>query len=126
MKRFWIGLGLLLALLGAGLWSMAAMERVHSAISIDLQQSARAAQQDDWMAADEFAASAAGDWKDGWHFSAALADHSSLEQIDALFAQLEVYRKNREPLAYAATCAQLAQLIEALHEGHRLSWWNLL
>ena len=44
MKRFWIGAALLLGLLAAGIWSMTAMDSVHSAISDDLRASAQAAQ----------------------------------------------------------------------------------
>lgn len=126
MKRFWIGLVLLLGLLAAGLWAMVAMDSVHSSISDDLRQSAQAAQSDHWDQADTLAVSATSNWEENWRFSAAMADHTALDEIDALFAQAEVYRQNREPIAYASTCARLAQLIEALKEGHSLSWWNLL
>ena len=126
MKRFWIGAALLLGLLAAGIWSMTAMDSVHSAISDDLRASAQAAQSEYWDQADTLAASAASHWKESWRFSAAMADHTSLDEIEALFAQAEVYRQNRERIAYSATCAQLSKLIEALEEGHSLSWWNLL
>lgn len=126
MKRFWIGLGLLMGLLAAGLWAMAAMDAVHGSISDDLRRSAQAAQYADWAQADTLAASAAAEWDDHWRFSASMADHTSLDEIDALFAQSEVYRQARHAADYAAACARLAQLIDALEEGHKLSWWNLL
>lgn len=126
MKRLWLGLGLLAGLLAAGLWAMAAMDSTHSSISDHLQQSAQAAQAQHWEQADDLARSAASEWKKSWHFSAAMADHTVLDNIDALFAQAEVYRQNREATAYAAACAHLTQLIDALEESHSLSWWNLL
>ena len=105
---------------------MTAMDSVHRSISDDLRQSAQAAQSDHWAQADTLADSASSSWEENWRFSAAMADHTALDEIDALFAQAEVYRQNREPIAYAAACARLSQLIEALEEGHSLSWWNLL
>lgn len=126
MKRFWIGLGLLLGILAVGLWTTGEMGRIHTAISVSLMRSVQAAQAGQWSEADEFAANAAEGWEDSWHFSAALADHTVLDEIDGLFAQTEVYRKNRNAVAYAASCARLARYIDALQEGHKLSWWNLL
>lgn len=126
MKRFWIGLGLLLSILAVGLWTTGEMGRIHTAISESLIQSAQAAQDGQWSEADEFAAKAVEKWKDSWHFSAALTDHTVLDEIDGLFAETEVYRKNRNAVAYAASCARLAEQIHAVQEGHELSWWNLL
>ena len=126
MKRFWIGLGLLLSILAVGLWTTGEMGRIHTAISESLIQSAQAAEDGNWSKADEFAVNAAESWQDNWNFSAALADHTVLDEIDGLFAETEVYRKNRNVVAYAASCARLAEQIDAVQEGHKLSWWNLL
>lgn len=126
MKRFWIGAGLLVGLLIVSFWTMTAMDQVHSSISDSLDHSAQAAQAEQWRRADKLADDAESEWKKNWRFSAAMADHTALDEIDSLFAQAEVYRKNRESIAYAAACARLSQLIEALQEGHQLSWWNLL
>lgn len=126
MNRFWIGVGLLLALLGAGLWAMFAMDNVQSDISEDLHQSAQAAREGDWVRADELARSAAERWEANWRFSAAMADHTALDEIDSIFAQARAYRENRLAADYAASCARLEKLIEALEEGHDLNWWNLL
>lgn len=126
MNRFWIGAGLLLALLGAGLWAMFAMDNAHGEISDALQQSAEAAQAGNWEQADIFAQSAKDQWEENWRFSAAMSDHTALDEIDSIFAQAEIYRKSRNTADYAAACARLAELIRALEEGHDLSWWNLL
>lgn len=126
MNRFWIGIGLLLALLGVGLWAMFVMDSVQSEISEDLRQSAEAAQQGNWARADELARSAMDRWEENWRFSAAMADHTALDEIDSIFSQARAYREHRQTADYAATCARLEKLIEALEEGHDLSWWNLL
>lgn len=126
MKRAWIGAALLVGLLAVGLWSMSAMDRVHSDIADELRRSARAAQQMQWAQADDALEQATEQWQESWKFTAAMADHTALDEIDALFAQAEVYRSSRSQPLYAAACARLAQLVEALQEGHRLTWWNLL
>lgn len=126
MNRFWIGVGLLLALLGASLWAMFAMDHSHGEISDTLQRSAEAAQAGNWEQADRLSHSANHQWEENWRFSAAMSDHTALDEIDSIFAQAEVYRQSRNAADYAAACARLAKLIEALEEGHDLSWWNLL
>ena len=126
MKRLWIGIGLLAAILALGFWTSDRMARCHTAISNTLTQSAQAARAGQWDRADELWQSAQAKWQKNWDFSAILADHTVLDEIDGLFAQAQVYRQNRDATAYAATCARLATAIDALQEGHSLSWQNLL
>ena len=126
MSRFWIGVGLLLALLGAGLWVMGAMNSVHGAISEDLQQSASAALAENWAEADALARDATARWEENRPFTSSMADHTELDEIDSIFAQAQVYRAHRSSADYAACCARLAKLIEALQESHDLNWRNLL
>ena len=126
MKRLWIGIGLLAAILAVGLWTSAHMTEVHTEIADELTEAARAAQAGAWDRAEELTREAQEDWKEGWNFSAALADHTVLDEVDGLFAQAEVYRKNRDAVAFAAVCAQLASSVRAIQEGHKLSLWNLL
>ena len=126
MKRLWIGVGLLVGIVLVGMWTTGKLNRIHIAIAEELLQSAQAAQAGNWVDADAAAENAAQGWQESWHFSAALADHTVLDEIDGLFAQAEIYRKNRSTVDYAAVCARLAQHVQALQEGHRISWWNLL
>ena len=126
MKRFWIGAGLLVGLLIFGLWSMYTMDTTHSQITEDLHHSAQAAQNGQWTQADHYVRSATEQWEKHWKFNASMTDHTELDDIDALFAQVEIYRQARTSTAFASACVRLAKQIEALQEGHQLSWWNLL
>ena len=126
MKRLWIGISLLVGIFILGLWTSSRLNRIHTHISDQLAASAQAAQRGQWEQADELAEQANEKWQRHWKFSAALADHTVLDEIDGFFAQAKVYRQNRDDVAYAATCARLSKNIEALQEGHRLTWWNLL
>lgn len=126
MKRLWIGVGILAALVVAGVWMTERMEDVHKDIAAELEQAAEVLQQEDWLRADALMDSARSNWEHHWNFSASVADHTSLDEIDAVFAQLEVYRQHRETTACAAACARLSRQISALEEANRLNWWNLL
>lgn len=126
MKRLWIGIGLLAAILVLGLWTSWRMEDIHTDIVDTLMDSAQAAQAGQWERADALAGQAREGWQRGWSFSAALADHTLLDEIDGLLAQGEVYRKNRDAVAYGAVCARMASAVDALQEAHKLRWRNLL
>lgn len=126
MKRLWIGVGLLVAILVLGFWSSKRMEEIHTQIRDTLLDSAQAAGEGRWERADELAQKAGEDWQKGWSFSAAFADHTVLDEIDGLLAQAEIYRQSRDAVRYGAICARMASAVEALQEAHRLSWRNLL
>lgn len=125
MKRLWLGVGVLLALLGAGFWAMEYADRVHGGISDDLDGASSAALAQDWEKALSLAASARDKWEKSWGMIAGLADHTELDEIDAGFARLEAYRRDGHATDFAAESAALARLVGALGEGHRLSWQNL-
>ena len=126
MRRFWIGLGILVLIWIAGVWTTSRLEITHSEITRQLDRSASAALEGHWFRADSLAEDTLQKWQDCWGLSAALADHTVLDEIDGMLAQAEVYRNNREAISYAAICARISQAIDALQESHRLTWRNLL
>jgi hypothetical protein len=50
--------------------------------------------------------------------------HKHMEEIDACFAQLEVYCRMKEETAFAAACGETARKVEAMGEAHGLKWEN--
>lgn len=126
MRRSWIGFGLLAVLLAGGLLVSWGMGRFHDPIAQDLDQAANCALAGNWDRADILVCGAKESWEKRWGFSAAFADHEPMEDIDGLFAQLEVYAKARECVPYAASCAELSRRIEAMSDAHELKWRNLL
>ena len=48
-----------------------------------------------------------------------------MEEIDALFAEVEVYAAAREETDFAAGCAALSRKVEAMGQAHGASWWKL-
>lgn len=126
MKRIWIGAGLLALLPALGLWAMLTMVHVHRSVADDLQQAAQTVEQTGLDSAAELAETAESNWKSHRRICAALSDHAPMDAIDAVFAQLDIYRQHEDATAFAAACAHLSQLVEALEEGNKLTWWNLL
>ena len=122
MKRFWIGIGLLLALLAAGIWADSRMNRVYGPISRELTQAADHAREGDWAKARERSALAARQWEKAKPLSSSFVSQLPLEQADGLFAQLEVCEN--DPL-YILLCARLAREVEDISEGVSICWWNL-
>ncbi len=126
MKRCWIGLGLLLLLLAAGALSTWRMGSFQKPIIAQVEASQTLAGQGDWDGAEAAVQSAQAQWEQGWGLSAALTDHAPMEQIDVLFAQLQVYAHARETAEYQALCAQVAVQLESMGDAHVPTWWNLL
>ena len=126
MKRFWIGLAMLVLLLITAVLAQHRMERIHTPCAMDLQWSADRAREGDWTAAGELAHRAREAWTGNWHLTAVLANHQPIDEVDALFEELEVYLDRRETTAYCAACVFLSQRVIDLGESFRLNWWNLL
>lgn len=126
MKRLWIGAVTLAVLLGACLWTSYAMDAVHGPISDQLDKAADAALAEDWAQATALAAEARAEWDRSWRMTASVADHTPMDEVDGLFAQLPAYARDEEAVHFAATCAQLSRLVAAMGEAHSFNWWNLL
>ena len=65
-------------------------------------------------------------WDKQWHRSAVLADHTPMDEIDGLFAQVQSYARAGNRADFAAGCSRLSKLVEAIGEAHAPGWWNLL
>ena len=126
MKRIWIGIGLLVALLVAGLWVADRMEDTHLEAARQLDQSVQMARNRDWKGAQGAAIRARGIWEGKRKFTASFADHEPMDAVDALFAELEIHASRRDPADYCAAAAHLARRLEAMAGSHSLTWWNLL
>ena len=126
MKRMVIGLVLLVSLLAGGSLSALAMVRWHEPLEEKLTQAADFACSRDWEQAVQLRRQVQQLWERRWHMAAAFADHDPMEEIDSLFAQLQIYERYREPMAYSALCRELARELGAMGDAHIPNWWNLL
>ncbi len=126
MKRSWLGFGLLLVLMVLGLVVTFLMTEIHDPISADLKQAGACVLLGDWDNGEKFFQEANSAWEKWSHFRTCFADHTPTEEIDALFAQVQVYGNAREDVAFAAGCQELARKVAAVGEAHGVYWWNVL
>ncbi len=126
MGRFWLGVGLLLLFLALGIWVTYSMDTLHQPLSDTLQQAAEKSLSGDLEAGIALAQQARKIWEAHWHRSATFADHAPMDEIDGLFAQMEIYARAGKAVDFAAYCARLSNLIAAMGEAHSPNWWNLL
>ncbi len=126
MKRFWIGIAILAILLGIGIGISTGMHRIHAPIAADLEKASTYALADNWQEAQRLVRSATSRWEKYYRFTAAFADHNPMDDMDGLFAELEVYAKEQEMPHFSSTCAYLGRLATAMAESHLIQWWNFL
>lgn len=119
MLRCRFGVVLLLALLAAGLLTQYEMNRLPEPIVTLVRTAAAHAEAGDYPAAAASAASAEALWQKNRTFTASLADHAPLEDIDSLFAQLPAYASAGDP-TFSALCAELILRLKAVAEAHTL------
>lgn len=126
MNRCVLGIVILVFFLVLGLFVGAAMDSTHLAIAEKLEEASQLVLTEDFSEGTRLAKQAKTDWEDCWKQTASVADHAPMDEIDGLFAQLKSFESPEEAVHYSATCAQLAKLVEAMAEAHRLSLENLL
>lgn len=126
MKRFWIGVGILGVILVIGIWAGNRMQRTHIPCAMDLENAAACAMAEDWQGAGSLGDRARESWQRSRKVSASIANHQIMDEIDALFEELEIYRAREETAAYCAGCIYLAERLRDLGNSFRLSWWNVL
>lgn len=126
MGRFWLGVCLLVLFLVLGIWVTCSMDSIHQPLSDTLQEAAEKSLSGDLETGIALAQQAREIWDSQWHSSAILADHAPMDDIDGLFAQMEIYARAGKAVDFAAYCARLSNLIAAMGEAHSPNWWNLL
>ena len=126
MKRTWIGAGLLVILLLLGIGSTLSMEKIHEPIARQLEGASEAAISGHWQEARILTAGARVRWEQHREFVACISNHEALEAADAQFARLDVLEQRQESAAFAAACAELSAMFDALADVQDLSLQNLM
>ena len=120
MNRVVIGVVLLAALLAASLFSAWQMGNIQEPIADRMEEASLQSLRGETDAAAETAARAEAAWHSSRVFTAALADHQPMEDIEGLFARLRAY-ESEDRSEYAALCAEIARRIRAVAEAQELS-----
>ena len=125
MNRIWFGAVLLAVLLLLGLGSDALMKQTHHPISNDLLRASELALEGNWKSAENFTAAARREWDKKQLLTAMFSDHTPMDQIEGMFAQLEVFAGTGDAVSYSSTCRYLASRLEALGRSHSFNFQNL-
>lgn len=125
-KRFYLGIGILTVFLVLGLVISMAMDSASHPISQQLEQASQEALSGDLDTGISLAQQAKTNWKSAWQGIAMVADHTPMDEIDSLFAQIDALGTAGDAASFGAYCARLAELVEAVSDAHDLTWWNLL
>lgn len=126
MGRGWFGFGVLIVFLVLCLIAGIAMDNAHTPTEQLLQQAAEKTLSGDFDGGISLGLQAKSRWDRHWNGTATVADHSPMDEVDALFAEMEIYAKTEEKPHFAAVCKELSQRIQAFADAHRFSWWNIL
>ncbi len=126
MNRLWLGLCILAVLLGLGGVTTYGMDRICTPIADKLSSAAELVQNEQWEQASALSYQARQRWEQ-WHdLTASVTDHDPMEEVDALFAALEIFAKEKDTLRFAECCARLSALSQAIGEAQSAYWWSIL
>ena len=126
MVRGWLGVGILVLFLVLGFGISVAMDNAHLPTCDLLMQAAEKTLSGEFESAVALGMEAKARWERQWNGTATVADHSPMDDVDALFGEMEIYAKTGEQPHFAACCKELSQRLRAVAEAHRFSWWNVL
>ena len=126
MKRGWLGVGILVVFLALGLVVSALASMAHQPTSAMLEQAAEKTLSGDFAGGVALGMQAQQRCQCQWNATASIADHSPMDEVDALFAEMEIYARTGEQPHFAACCKELAQRLVAIADAHKFSWWNIL
>ena len=125
-KRFWLGVGVLAALLAVSIAVTAAMKAIHEPAAEGFAEAARIALEGDLPAAAARGRQARQRWQASRSFTASVADHGPMDTVEDLLAEMEVFAEAEDPEHFAAACARLAAAVKAMSDAHSPAWWNFL
>ena len=126
MVRGWLGFGILVFFLILGFVVTGVMDNAHDPTEQLLSQAAEKVLAGEFEEAVALGKEAKRRWEGSWNGTATVADHTPMDDVDALFAEMEIYAQTEEKPHFAAVCKELSRRIRAVAEAHRFSWWNIL
>ena len=124
--RGWLGAGILVFFLILGLLTGSLLKNAHDSTENLLGEAAEAALNGSFTDAVALGMQAKRRWEQQWNNTAIFADHTPMDDVDGLFAEMETYAQTSEIPHFVACCKELVKRVSAVAEAHRFSWWNIL
>ena len=112
MLRGWLGAGLLALFLALGVVTMELMDCAHLPTGDLLEQASALALEGDFTQGVNLGMEAKNRWEKQWQATATVADHGPMDDVDALFGEMEIYAQAGEVPHFAACCKELAQRVK--------------
>lgn len=125
-RRFYLGLAILLLLLGLGIGTALCMKAIHAPVETTLAEAAQLAMEGHPEQALALAESAYERWQKYHSLTASFADHSPMDDTDTLFQEMLVYGQMEEFPHFIACCRELVVMTSAMYDAHVFSLKNLL
>lgn len=124
--RGWLGAGILALFLVMGMIGASTMDKAHMHTEELLNQAVEKTLAGQFEQAVTLGMEAKSSWDSLWNVTAIMADHNPMDEVDALFAEMEIYAKTEEEPHFAACCEELVRRVQAVAGAHCFSWWNVL
>lgn len=126
MKKGWIAVGLLAAMVALAGWHVNALNTLTGELSAKLERAEALAERGDWDQALALTMEARDRWESKRVYLHITLDHAVTDEITADFAQTLELLECQEAGEYSAASAQLKAQLELLGEGELPTWENLL
>ena len=126
MKKLWLGLGLLAALLALGLCVLGMMKEKSNRAGEALERAAAAAEAGDMALATEAAARARQYWQASTPAVDAVTSHEETDEMLRGLAELLALGRGGSREEFLALCARLRVIAAHLGEMERPRWYNVL
>lgn len=124
MKRSRFGIGLLAALLMLSLLADRAAVRYHGSVAQNLETASHSALAGDWNRTVQLSRAAMACWERCRPFRSAIGNQASMEQVDSLFARLDICLQRETCSDTAGLCAEIAQQVRDLSPSG--NWWDIV
>lgn len=125
-RRFYLGLGILVLFLGLGLFVSFGLARIHEPVSETFSRAAREALDGNLSEGISLARQAESRWQKYQKATASVADHTPMDEIESLLAEMKVFAEAEDGTHFAACCAQLSRMVQSVADAHDPGWENIL
>jgi len=126
MKRLWIAVGILLAMLGGTLGNSWYLNGLISDFAHRLTSAQELAVSDNWEDAIRFTEQVVDNWEEHDFYLHVMLPHRDIDDIHLTFCEVQEYRKLEETDQYTAANAKLVAQLGLLGEMEQLNWKNVL
>lgn len=126
MKRLWIAVAILLAMLGSTLANSYCFNNIINNYTQQLTAAHRMAEADNWESACELTAQVIARWHKHDFYFHVMLPHRDIDEIHLTFQEVEEYLKLEESDQYNAANAKLIAQLGLLAEMEQLNWKNVL